>query len=55
MIQAGPIVDGVAGMPVLSLGFPYWQAARIPDLWVEWLGGRDSNPDTQLQRLQSYH
>ncbi len=21
----------------------------------EWLGGRDSNPDTQIQSLQSYH
>jgi len=20
-----------------------------------WLGGRDSNPDTQIQSLQSYH
>jgi len=23
----------------------------LPD---EWLGGRDSNPDTQIQSLQSY-
>ena len=22
--------------------------------WTGWLGRRDSNPDTQLQRLQSY-
>ena len=21
----------------------------------DWLGGRDSNPDTQIQSLQSYH
>ena len=26
--------------------------ARIP---FGWLGGRDSNPDTQIQSLQSYH
>ena len=24
-------------------------------LWNQWLGGRDSNPDTQIQSLQSYH
>jgi hypothetical protein len=22
---------------------------------LDWLGGRDSNPDTQIQSLQSYH
>ena len=26
-----------------------------PSSWDEWLGGRDSNPDTQIQSLQSYH
>ncbi len=28
----------------------------INSKWEEnWLGGRDSNPDTQIQSLQSYH
>jgi transposase-like protein len=28
---------------------------QIRRLVVGWLGGRDSNPDTQIQSLQSYH
>jgi hypothetical protein len=27
---------------------------NMPVMIQGWLGGRDSNPDTQLQRLQSY-
>src|SRR6185312_6035515 len=45
---------------------PYLQAARWTGVgrqtvWgkgkihLNWLGGRDSNPDTQIQSLQSYH
>src|SRR6476619_1509779 len=25
------------------------------DIWSGWLGGRDSNPDSQIQSLESYH
>ena len=28
---------------------------RLCALALDWLGGRDSNPDTQIQSLQSYH
>jgi hypothetical protein len=27
----------------------------LQDIKLGWLGGRDSNPDTQIQSLQSYH
>jgi hypothetical protein len=39
-----------------SIAVPKETASRHGNTQKEdnWLGGRDSNPDTQLQRLQSY-
>ena len=45
-------IDHNAIGPRHSLMIP--QALRAPEAASDWLGRRDSNPDTQLQRLQSY-
>jgi integrase len=51
-------LDGL-GSPQQSAMQPQWRIRRESDDFAEvfkndWLGGRDSNPDTQIQSLQSY-
>ena len=38
-----------------TIELSYIRASRLLDKKYWWLGGRDSNPDTQDQNLVSYH
>jgi hypothetical protein len=44
-----------SGYAVVSFSFLLISMGVLQRTEGKWLGGRDSNPDTQIQSLQSYH
>ncbi len=55
--QGGRVVTrrSTKDRPCIAEGFERGSLDFAEVLRTDWLGGRDSNPDTQIQSLQSYH
>ena len=56
LLQAGEVTERLDSLRAVKVGLILVATDLIAlALMVCWLGGRDSNPDSQIQSLESYH